>query len=201
MPSPSSRPRPSWLFWSVCAAALGLLVLESRYTPPGVSETRLNSLPLSGPGFIGHNIAFNTAEVAFIGPAHALKRSYNLSGIPTTIILIDGTLNRHAVHDPSYCYKGMGYTILKEEALPINGGHGRLLKLEKAGEHRTVAFWFTDGHTHHASLPLYILQTALHRLTFGLMGEPPLLVMVEPASSTPLNWSTYLQKFPALTHL
>src|SRR5205823_6175223 len=103
------------------------------------------------------------AESAIYGKARATKRLYQVGAQRFVIIVIDGTNNRHAVHDPLYCFRGAGWSMKDEEPFPIPGGSAKLLRLTNGRDMREALHWFSDGAQRYSSSMRYWWQTTLRR--------------------------------------
>jgi hypothetical protein len=162
------------------------------------AQDRLRCLPAAGPGFASRDLALAPDEAAVFGQARALKRIYQVRGERFVLTVIDGSRNRHAIHDPLYCFRGAGWQVTKNDTVPIIGGHAQAVTLSKDGEPRNALFWLSDGETRYTSPFQYWWQTTLRRLTFGQSGAAPVLVMLQPAGAQALEWATLLDRFPAV---
>ena len=125
-----------------------------------------------GPDFKGYNISLTPMEKEIFHDVNMIKRIYEIGKEKSFIYALDGTHNRHAVHDPTYCFRGSGWEIVSQDYYPIPGGNALLFKLYKqdTNQKKEALLWFSDG-THHYASPLrYWLETALRRLTLGYSG-------------------------------
>ncbi len=181
------------------AVALGILW---QFVPLPDAKQRMNSLPLYGPGFVGRDVPLSGWEVDFFKDVNVLKRIYRVGKQTLFITALDGTRNRHAVHDPLYCFRGGGWEVAEQESLPIaDGGSIALVKLKKDGKEQDALYWFSNGKTHYDKPLEYWWQATFRRLTLGASGAEPILVMVQPIDDTPLNWKEILQAFPQILGL
>jgi hypothetical protein len=114
------------------------------------------------------------------------------------MVAIDGSRNRHAIHDPTFCFRGAGWVISKGGEFPVPGGHAKLLTLRKEGRTIEVMYWMSDGRTRYGSALHYWWQTTLRRLTLGHSGEEPILFVLQPATGDSLDWQLLFQQFPEL---
>lgn len=162
---------------------------------------RFEKLPLVGEHYIGENLPLLDWEKTFFHKVNVLKRYYRVGDQQAFITALDGTHNRHVVHDPYYCFKGSGWELKGRRPITINGGQARILNLEKQGETREVLYWFSDGHIRHASIVRYLWQATLRKFTFGHSGPEPLLIMVQPVGKPSLDWDKLPQDFPELFKL
>ena len=186
--------------WAGLVIAI-LLGLFWQFYPLPDAQTRMDALPLFGNDYIGKNIPLTSFENSFFKGVNIIKRIYNVKKQEFFIAILDGTHNRHIVHDPYYCFRGLGWTIDDERHFTTPYGHAALLTISKDKERKEALFWFTDGSQQYTSPMRYWWQTTLRRLTLGRSGPEPILVIVQPMNETPVNWDEFKASFPALFHL
>lgn len=172
-----------------------------QFAPLPDAKKHLENLPLSGIGYQGKNIPLEPFEKEFFKDVHILKRLYQVNGQNFFITVLDGTHNRHVVHDPYYCFKGGGWTVLQEKNISIKKGNASLLLIGKDGYQREALFWFSDGKKQHNSPFYYWMQATLRRLSLGASGPEPVLVVVQPLTDDPVNWKLFEKNFYSLFNL
>ncbi len=185
-------------------AALGVAVLMSllwELVPLPDAGDRLDALPMQGLNFAGRAVPLSPIEELTYQPARVLKRIYRVGRQHVELLVLDGSRNRHAVHDPLYCFRGAGWRVSGTRYLALPGGHAQLVQLANGGDAAEVLCWITDGTVRHLSAPRYWLQTTLRRLTFGRSGPEPVLVVMQPLRGEAVVWERVLQDFPALLEL
>jgi hypothetical protein len=160
------------------------------------AQARLADLPVAGLGFSSLALPLNETEKSIFGAAQVVKRVYRVGRRNFAVVIIDGTRNRHAVHDPTYCFRGAGWEISGERELPVTGGVGKIVTLQKGVEMRTAAYWFSDGQTRHSSVARCWWQMACRRMTFGASGPQPLLMLVQPLDGGDVNWDMLPTQLP-----
>lgn len=185
------------LLWIGLGLAVVLSVLWSSIPLPDAGK-RLSTLPIRGLGFASQEIPLTATEKSIYGEATAVKRVYQFGHRRFILVAIDGTRNRHAVHDPLYCFRGAGWLPASEERFPISGGEACRVRLHRDREEAEALFWFTDGRTRHGSAMRYWWQTTLRRLTFGKSGGEPVLMLLQPAAGEPSAWESALQAVAGL---
>lgn len=190
-----SRHRFLWAFLAV-AAILGAVW---EFCPLRDARARLNSLPKYGPGFTGRDIPLDANEAGSFAGVSALKRLYQFRGYRFVLLVIDGSRDRHAVHDPVYCFRGAGWQTVKQETFPIAGGKVKWLRLKKQASETEAVCWFTDGVARYASALRYWWQTTVRRLSLGRSGAEPVLVIVQPYGGDEVDWQEILREFEPLT--
>lgn len=158
------------------ALAIGALW---RFVPIEGAEQRLLRLPTQGEGFRSWSVPLKDDERKLLGAGIAVRRLYQVDGKQLLVSVVDGTLNRHAVHDPMYCFAGAGYRVVRDEQVAIDGGAARSVRIANQQSESNIMYWFSDGRTRHASILRYWWQTTLRRITFGASGDEPLLVIVQ----------------------
>jgi hypothetical protein len=189
--------QPLTLLWIGLALAILLGALWQLYPLPD-AKARLNSLPLQGDHFSGVNAPLSDFESRFFKKINLIKRVYSLDHQSLFVYVLDGTRDRHLVHDPFYCFRGSGWETLSQKVVLIPGGHANLMELTKNGQKRDALYWFTDGQNRYTSPLRYWWETTLRRLTLGRSGPEPVLVMVQPVEKENLNWEKLKDDFPEL---
>jgi hypothetical protein len=188
-----------WL-WTALLVAIALGFIWQLAPIPDAKE-RINRLPLSGLGYTGYDLPLDPFEKEFFQNVNIVKRIYQVNGRKFFITVLDGTRNRHAIHDPYYCFVGGGWNILQDHKIPIKNGNASKLLISKQGEQREALFWFSDGTDHYNSPLRYWIQTSLRRLTLGLSGNEPVLILVQPLQGDPVDWNAFQTHFSALYQL
>lgn len=189
--------RGLWIFLGV-VIILGLLW---QFVPLPNAEARLESLPLVGTQFGGKNIPLTDFEKKFFHNVNILKRLYDVDDNYLFILALDGTNNRHIVHDPYYCFKGSGWEIVNEKSIPIPLGNGALVKIRKGDKDKEAMFWFANGTSNYSSPLKYWWEATLRRLTFGYSGPEPVLVIIQPVNHDTIDWEMLPKQFPSLFKL
>lgn len=187
------------LWVGLCLALLAGVVWQ--FYPLPDASARMNNLPLQGIGFSGQNIPLSDFEQSFFKGVNVIKRGYKVANQYYFITILDGTHNRHIVHDPYYCLKGSGWNMVKEQDLPIDKGYAKLVELEKNGESKEAIFWFSDGVKNYTSPFSYWWDTTVRRFTLGRSGPEPVLIMVQPLSKKPVDWSDFQRTFPEIFNI
>lgn len=183
--------------WIALIVVMILGVLWERVRLPN-AKARMDRIPLKGLGFAGQELPLDEVELKVFGKADVLNRVYAAGPQKFVLTVIDGTNDRHAVHDPLYCFKGAGWSVDGLTPKRIAGGEGKILKLSKEGKQVEAMIWFSDGRERHASAMLYWWQTTVRRITVGKSGREPILIVVQPAADATLNWDALFDAFPAL---
>jgi len=194
--APGSR-RWRGLLWASLVATIALVVLW-RFVELPDAQDRVRRLPLNGPGFSGRDQPLAAAEATIFGSAQAIKRRYLVDGRPLELMVIDGTRNRHAVHDPLYCKLGAGWQVSGRRAIAVPGGSADLVTIAKDGLSIELMYWFSDGVVRHASPLHYWGQATWRRLTLGAGGAEPVLVIVSPLSLRSPRWDRLFADLPGL---
>jgi Protein of unknown function (DUF3485) len=185
-------------FLTIALAAAVVLALLWDLVPLRDAQARVNQLPANGLGFTGMNVPLNDTEKSIYGAAQVVKRIYRVGRRNFAVVIIDGARNRHAVHDPTYCFRGAGWEISGERELPVAGGAAKIVTLQKGAETRTASFWFSDGQTRHGSVTRCWWQMACRRMTFGASGAQPVLALVQPLDGGDVNWEMLPAQLPFL---
>ncbi len=192
---PSHRMKKTFgliVLWMVLLASFGYSLATKYGTLPDAS-VRLAAIPTILANFSSRDVPLTAVEVEVYGSIHVLKRICVLGGQQAQLLCLDGTRDRHAVHDPRLCFRGAGWEILQDEPMPHPaGGEVRRLRLRKAGHEVETLYWWSTLHERHGSPGRYWLQTALRRITRGLSGDEPVLVLLQPLHAERLVWSTWI---------
>ncbi len=161
---------------------------------------RLSAMPQAGRVFQSQTLEFSDEDKKFLGGARAVQRIIQTQHSPPIVIsVIDGSGNRHAVHDPSYCLAGGGWIIRSEKQVNLSAGVANWISMEKAGETMEALWFFDYGETQFTSPFQYWWLTSLRRTTRGLSGSEPLLVMLRVPPGGKADWQQIQQvTLPAL---
>lgn len=181
-------------------AAVAAWLVAARVSPP-VSTGRLLRFPLQGAAFRGAELELEPAEKVVLQGARILKRTYETGGQQFVLIAIDGTGNRHAVHDPAYCFRGAGWEIVGQQALPLAGGEARIVQLRRGAEASEAVFWYSDGRTRQTSAWRAWAGTIGQRLQFWRSSGETVLIMLQPAGPRVIDWPKLLRDVPELLAL
>lgn len=195
----SPSPAGKWL--GLVFAILVPLTLMWQYYPLQDASARLNSLPLKAVLVECKNLPLTGAEQSTFSNVMVLKRLAVARAGSAVLTIIDGTHDRHAVHDPTFCFRGAGWEVVAPERFPLARGSARLLHLRNGGDSAEALYWYTDGSQQFARPLLYWWKTTLRRLTFGASSPEPLLVVLVSANKTPPNWPALLKAWPELQSL
>lgn len=176
------------ILWTGLAIAVILGIVWQFYPLPD-AKIRMDSLPLSGKGYVGMDVPLTEFEEQFFKNVGILKRIYRVGYENYFVTVLDGTRNRHVVHDPYYCFTGSGWVILKNHEIPLKNGVGEELIISKNNREKAAIFWFTDGHSDYRSPLEYWWKSTLRRLTLGRSGSESLLVIIQPLdTTTEVDW-------------
>jgi hypothetical protein len=174
------------LLWAALCAVIALgIVFDLHRLPLGVSRVTL--IPAQGLGFESVELALDKSELALYNKAEVVKRCYTVGNQSFLLIAVDGSRNRHAVHDPIYCFKGAGWQIVRSRTVSIEGGEALMMRLRKDST-RDLLYWFSDGRTRHCSVVRYWIQATIRRITMGLSGEEPVLVILQSIEGSEVDF-------------
>ncbi len=169
-----------------------------QFYPLESAQGRLNSLPLNGANFLGQEIELTSDEKKFFDNINIVKRIYKIDDQYFFVTVLDGSRNRHIVHDPYYCFRGAGWTINGERPFPLDQGMANLIDISKGDEHREALYWFSDGTTAYTTPMRYWWQTTLRRVSLGSSGPEPILIMVQPMSKQTVDWPMVVKQLAPL---
>ena len=191
-------------WWRALALAVAVIVtLLWELVPLPDPSRRLEDLSREGLGFSSVDLPLSRTEADVYRDAKVVKRLYRMHSESVVVVVIDGSKDRHAVHDPVYCFRGGGWRLSAQHSLSLPGGAALCVELVRGSERREAVYWFTDGVSRHASAPGYWWQTSWRRLTFGAWGANPLLVLVQPADGQGegVDWERVFTLIPDLSTL
>lgn len=170
-----------------------LLSLPGRSDALKDANARLATLPLNGAGFRSTDLPLSAAEEQVYRHIHVLKKLCVWQGEQAQLVCLDGTNDRHAVHDPRLCFRSAQWEVLSESVVPHPaGGEMRRLRLRRDNRELETVYWWSTSTERHASAMKYFVQSSLRRLTHGRSGEEPVLVLLQPVQTSQLDWNVWL---------
>jgi hypothetical protein len=178
-----------------------VLGLTWQFFPVEDAKSRLSSLPLTGAEFEGYNIPLSDGEKGFFKDVNVIKRIYEVQNKSYFITVLDGTKNRHAVHDPFYCFTGDGWKLKKRENIPSPKGHVGLLTLEKGSRTKEALVFFSTPKYSHSSAFTFFLQTTFRRFTLGKSSDEPILIVIQAEEGGKTDWVMFIKSMPSLFKL
>jgi hypothetical protein len=185
--------------------ALGTVVVfctAKELRPRDSSASRLIELPLRGIGFTGCDIPLNGAEASVFQQTTVVKRLYQAGENRFVMLAVDGGGDRHAIHNPRYCFRGAGWTVEDETSLPLmGGGDAQVVHLKKNNEVAEAIFWITDGQHRYASTYKAWWNSTLSRLGWQCSSRTPVLVLLQPVGGGTVDWEDVINRFPELLML
>lgn len=182
-----------WLWVGLGFVVLLVVLWDAMPLPDAVGH--LGALPPRGADFVSRDLPLVPGEKNALGPAAYLKRLYAWRGQRFVVLAVDGTHNRHVVHDPQYCLRGAGWQLVSQHPVPLGGGEAMLSRFVHGRQAAEALYWYTDGEHCHASPLRYWWQTTLRRLTLGASGNEPILVIVQPFDADPMDWPRLTTNF------
>ncbi len=188
-----------WLGAALAVAVV--LALVWQWVPLRGAEKRFAALPEAGWRLQSRVLPMSEVEQQVFGRARLLKRFYQSDGQRFILVAIDGSGDRHAVHDPLYCFRGAGWEVTGQKDLAVRGGVARHLQLKRGQDATDAVYWISNQRARHVSAPRYWWQTVLRRLTLGAAGEEPVMVILQPYAGEKVDWPRVFASFPALFDL
>ena len=185
------------LLWVILGLAVLLALLWEFVQIPDAGE-RLGRIPLTGYGFGARDLPLSDLERNIFGKARVLKRVYRVGRQGVVLQVIDATRDRHAIHDPLFCFRGAGWEIVAESRVAVPGGFARQLTLRRNADLVESVVWFSDGTSRHGSTPRQWWQTILRRVTCGVSGPEPVLVILQPINGGSVAWPELFAQLPLL---
>ena len=185
-----------FLWSALITAVLACVVLE--LLPHTKRASRLTQLPARGLGFAGRDLPLIEAEATVFQRAAVVKRLYQVGDSRFVLLAVDGGGDRHAIHDPLYCFRGAGWAITSETATAIPGGQGKIVRLTKGQQTAEAMYWISDGTQRHASAMKAWWQATKARLSAQPASHAPVLVLLQPVTGSTVNWDEMLSRFSEL---
>ena len=148
----------------------------------------LARIPREGIGLKSRDVEISPIEKKWLGGASGLKRIFSFQDRLWLLAVTDGTNNRQAVHDPTYCFLGEGWKITGKSPTPLAGGSAMSVTMTRNGETARTLYWFFDGAAPFSSVVEFWLKSTLRRITRGLSGPEPLLFILRPVGTPPEDW-------------
>jgi len=167
--------------------AIALSMLWPRLPMAGDSDP-LARVPREGIGLKSRDVEISAIEKKWLGGAAGLKRIFSFRDRLWLLAVTDGTNNRQAVHDPTYCFLGEGWKIIGKSRMPLAGGSAMSVTMTRNGETARTLYWFYDGAAPFSSVVEFWIKSTARRITRGLSGPEPLLFILRPVGTAPDNW-------------
>lgn len=174
----------------VVAAVIGAVW---EFIPIADASQRLKQLPKEGYGFRTRELELTPNEAEHFHDVSTVKRLCSVNGQMFVMLVIDGSRNRHAVHDPLYCIRGDGWNINCAVQRPIERGWARYIRATRGDRETEALYWFSNGEIRHGSATQYFCQATLRRITLGRSSEEPVLVVLQPANEEIVDWDAALE--------
>lgn len=189
------------ILWIGLALAIVLGLLWQLY-PLSDAQNRFNRLPLVGEGFVGEDVPLSDFERSFFKDVNILKRVYRIGNQTFFVTALDGTRNRHVVHDPYYCFTGSGWDIVGKKNIQLQHGDAEEVTISRNSRDKVALFWFSNGVVEYRSPLRYWMEATLRRLTLGWSGQEPVLILIQPLdTTTDVDWKKVLGTFSPLINL
>ncbi|MEW6305198.1 MAG: exosortase-associated EpsI family protein [Verrucomicrobiota bacterium] len=185
-PRAPAEERQRRLLWVVVSVAILLGAVWDSY-PLSDAEDRLRTVPIKGDGFAGEDVGLTPEEEIVLRHVKFIHRRYVFDGHEIYVTLIDGTENRHAVHDPGYCFRGAGWEMDGQKRLPVAAGQAAWFRAHREDERLEAMYWFSDGAQRYCSFPAHWWRTTARRVTLGRSGPEPVLVVLQCYEEPP-DW-------------
>lgn len=192
--------RTTRLLWTALVAAVLLGVVWEFYPLPD-AVARLAKFPRRSLMADSRDMPLTPTEDANFSGTTVVKRLASVRGERVIVTVVDGTHNRHAIHDPVFCFRGAGWDMFAQEVIPMERGEARLVHLRQGGRTAEALYWFSDGCEQFASPLRYWWKTALRRLSLGHSGPEPVLVILTSTGDASPNWGDLLRAWPDLQAL
>ena len=137
------------------------------------------------------------ADRDFLGE-HIIQRLCQAGNQLFVLTVVDGAKDRHALHEPMYCFRGAGWEVQTQSTFPLADGSEKLVSLQRDTQQLEILYWFSDGKERHASAINTWLNSILHRASFGHIKDPQVLVIIQPWNTQTLDWKLLFVRSPIL---
>ena len=117
-----ARGQAGTALWIVVLAAIALNIVFARPLPD--ASARLSALRTEGRYFASREVPLSPGEAAVLRDATVIRRSVAVGGSVVMLTVIDPTRNRHALHDPLFCFRSAGRTITPAGRVDLPRGWG-----------------------------------------------------------------------------
>lgn len=87
-------------------------------------------------------VSLTAAEKALLGRIPVTKRCFGVSDDRVMVLHADASLDRHAVHDVTYCLQAGGWRIVRDADRAEPGGTVRVVRAERAPGEALSVVWF-----------------------------------------------------------
>lgn len=184
-----------------CALILSLIItLVWPLVPIPSATARLAAIPTTSLDFLSQPIGLSPSDIAFLGQAQSVQYLITMrDGTRLVLSVIDGTHNRHAVHDPSYCFAGAGWVVESRKPLTVPSGTATWVSMAREHQKSEALWFFDDGKHQFTSSIEYWLAASMRRASLGLSGAEPVLVTLRSLPDEPVQWDRVRQiLLPAL---
>lgn len=121
---------------SLVLLALALLPLALDAARPARRTGAPPSLPAAGPGFAGEDEALAPSEKRLLEGIPAVRKRYRFGEHIVSVLVFDAMVDRHVVHEPTYCLEGGGFRVVRDE----DRGGVRRVRAEEPGTGRVRSF-------------------------------------------------------------
>lgn len=186
---------------AIVIATLGLLALGLDRRPLPDAHERVTRMATYGPGFALRPLPARTDDSAVFGTAPVRRFLLACEQGSFLMTVIDGTPNRHALHDPIYCVSGAGWQVADEREIKTNHGRVKALRLTKQGKETHLLYFYADGKRHWTSPTRTWVAQATRRVSLGNYSDAILLVELQPYQKTLPDWNQLVQTLPILSDL
>jgi hypothetical protein len=194
------KPTHRQLLWIGLGIAL-LVVLIPDSSPSHEARPRLMTLPEKGLSFTSQDLALNPTEAQVYRKADSVKRLYQTRRARFILTAVDGTHNRHAVHDPLYCFRGDGWDVVQRDTLQVPGGRATRLILARSGHRTEAVFWFTNGRERCDSAWRAWWMGLCRRVMPNSGSHEPALVLLQGIQGESPAWASVFAQCPFLFEL
>ena len=193
------RDRPAWKPLAIGVVVVGGVLTASAFwlgTPQSTSH--LQNLPQQGLLYTSAPLPLSSGESHHLRSVDVVKRRYRVPSATFDLLAIDGSANRHAVHDPTFCHRGDGWEIVSRQSLPLPRGEALWVRYRRGDESTQCVYWFTNAATQTPNTWWFWAAASWRRLTAGRSGCEPVLVVLQPAADVAPDWTLVFRECPAL---
>lgn len=174
------------ILFAVLIGSAAILSVLWEWQPFASDRSPLDALDGLSSKIPSRPIELTETEQARLKGARAEKRLILIDGQAWVVTLIDGSNNRHSVHDPMYCFVGDGWKVENESDTAIPMGECKQVQLSRKDSKMEVVYWFSNGEKRFNSVIQQWLYSSIRRLSMGAWSQEPILVLAHPLDPGPI---------------
>ena len=166
------------------------------------AEQRIDELPGRGFGYSIVRMELSGDQKKVYEGVAAWRMMVRAGGQDAVLFVVDGTRNRHAVHHPEFCLRGSGWTVNGSRNLAVTDSLTvRHIDMHQGDLQSDALYWFSDAESAWTSMNRYWMSATMRRVSLGLSGEEPVMIILQPVPGRPVDWKRLFDCCPALAQI